>query len=32
MTEFTVDLHYVIEVHENLVHDKHCIAGIRVVI
>lgn len=29
MTKFTVDFNYVIEVHENLVRDKHCIAGIR---
>ena len=29
MTNFTVNFNYVIEVHENLVQDKHCIAGIR---
>lgn len=29
MTDFTVKFYYVMEVHENLVRDKHCIAGIR---
>ena len=29
MTDFTVQFNYVMEVHENLVRDKHCIAGIR---
>lgn len=29
MIESTVPFHYVVEVHENLVKDKHCIAGIR---
>ena len=29
MTDFTVKFNYVMEVHENLVRDKHCIAGIR---
>lgn len=29
MTNFTVNFNYVLEVHENLVRDKHCIAGIR---